>query len=68
VEAIKGAAAATVSVERSESRLLIRIRREHDGKDQASSERLVEIGDRVGALDGRVTANGAEISAEIPCS
>jgi len=68
VEAIKGARAANVSVERSDGRLLIRVRTERDEEDPESSGRLVEISDRVGALDGRVTADGTEICAEIPCA
>jgi signal transduction histidine kinase len=66
-EAVKGAAVATVSVEHEDGRLVILVRGERDGEDPEWSRRLVEITDRVGALDGRVTANGAEIRAEIPC-
>ena len=67
VEAIKGATAARVSIEREDARLVIRIRSDRNGEDPEWRGRLIEIGDRVGALDGRVTEDDGEISAEIPC-
>jgi signal transduction histidine kinase len=68
VEAVRGAAAASISMESSDSRLFIRIRTEREAQDPESSGRLVAITDRVGALEGRVTADGPELCAEIPCS
>jgi signal transduction histidine kinase len=65
-EAVKGAADASVSVEHGHGRLVLRIRSDRDGTDGEWSARLVEISDRVGALGGRLTANGAELCAEIP--
>lgn len=67
-EAIKGSRAASVSAERREERLVIHVRRELDGDDADWATRLVEITDRVGALDGRLEAREGELRAEIPCT
>ena len=64
VESLRGATTASVGVESRNGHLLVRIQRDADGNDPAG---LTEIADRVGALDGRLTANGTEILAEIPC-
>jgi signal transduction histidine kinase len=64
VEAITGAEEASLSVERKEASLVIRVRR---GTDDAPTDRT-EIADRVGALNGRLTAGDGEIRAEIPCA
>jgi signal transduction histidine kinase len=67
VEAVAGAAAASVSVEREDGRLILRIHTERDGEDAEWQGRFVEIADRIGALDGRLSAHGPELRAEIPC-
>ncbi len=66
-EAVKGAEAATVSVELRDGGLVVRVKKELGGGDPHRDARLVEIGDRIGALDGRIWAEEAEIRAEIPC-
>jgi signal transduction histidine kinase len=64
MEAIAGAKEATLSVEREESSLVIRVRTStnHGPADQT------EIADRIGALNGRLTARNGEIRVEIPCA
>jgi signal transduction histidine kinase len=64
VEAITGAKEASLSVEGKEGSLVIRVRR---STDDAPTDRT-EIADRVGALNGRLTAGDGEIRAEIPCA
>jgi signal transduction histidine kinase len=63
VEAISGAAEASISIEQEEGCLVVRVRSSPNG---AEPDRL-EIVDRVGALDGSVTVLDGEIRAEIPC-
>jgi signal transduction histidine kinase len=64
VEAIAGAKEATLSVEREESSLVIRVRA---STNHGPADRT-EIADRIGALNGRLTARNGEIRAEIPCA
>lgn len=64
VEAIKGAPDASVWVEHRDGRLVVRVR----SSTQAAEPERTEIADRVGALDGRLTAVDGEIRAEIPCA
>jgi signal transduction histidine kinase len=67
VESIKGASAAAVSVESEDAILHLRIRSERAGEDPRRAARLLEISDRVGALDGRLWSEDGEVRAEIPC-
>jgi signal transduction histidine kinase len=67
VESIKGAEASTVSVEREDAVLHVRVHSKHEDEDPQRAARLVEIADRVGALDGRLRSEDGEIRAEIPC-
>jgi signal transduction histidine kinase len=64
VEAIAGAKTASLSVDREEGTLVIRVRSD---TNESPAERI-EIADRIGALNGRVTARNGEIRAEIPCA
>jgi signal transduction histidine kinase len=64
IEAIKGASDASVRVEYAEDRLVVRVRSATNGAEPDRTE----IADRVGALDGRLTAVDGEIRAEIPCA
>jgi signal transduction histidine kinase len=66
-EAIEGSREAAVSAERRDERLVIHVRRER-GDDADWAARLVDIADRVGALDGRLEAREGELRAEIPCT
>jgi signal transduction histidine kinase len=66
-EAIKGSQEASVSVECRDERLVIQVRRDGAGHPDWTT-RLVEIGDRVGALDGRLETTEGELRAEIPCT
>jgi signal transduction histidine kinase len=63
VEAIDGAERASVWVEQEEHQLVIRVRSNTNGRGPDRTE----IADRVGALDGRLTARDGELRAEIPC-
>jgi signal transduction histidine kinase len=63
VEAITGAQDACLSVERKKGKLMIRVSSSNDGPADH-----IEIADRIGALNGRVTAVNGEIRAEIPCA
>jgi signal transduction histidine kinase len=67
-EAIKGLRAASVSAERRGERLVIHVRCEREGEDAHWATRLVEISDRIGALNGRLDARTGELRAEIPCT
>jgi signal transduction histidine kinase len=62
-EAIDGAAQASIQVEQTGDRLVIRVCSSRNG----SPPDATEIADRVGALDGRLTARDGELQAEIPC-
>jgi signal transduction histidine kinase len=64
MEALAGAKEATLSVEREESSLVIRVR---TSTNHGPADRT-EIADRIGALNGRMTARDGEIRAEIPCA
>src|SRR5919109_1052770 len=66
-EAIKGAEAAEVSVEQGDGCLVVRVKAGGRDRDADHDTRLVGIRDRVGALDGRVWTEDAEVRAEIPC-
>jgi signal transduction histidine kinase len=63
VEAVRGAEDASVWLEQKDNRLVVRVRRSANGAQRDQTE----IADRVGALDGRLTAADGEIRAEIPC-
>jgi signal transduction histidine kinase len=63
VEAIDGAEHASVWVEQEEHQLVIRVRSNTNGRRPDK----MEIADRVGALDGRLTTRDGELRAEIPC-
>jgi signal transduction histidine kinase len=63
-EAIDGAEQARIRVEHEEGQLVIRVRISSNG----SPPDRTEIADRVGALDGRLTARDGELQAEIPCA
>ena len=67
-EAIKGLQAASVSAERRGERLVIHALRERNGDDADGDTRLVEMSDRVGALNGRLESRAGELRAEIPCT
>lgn len=62
-EAIDGAERASVWVEHEEHQLVIRVRSNTNGRQPDRTE----IADRVGALDGRLTARDGELRVEIPC-
>jgi signal transduction histidine kinase len=64
VEAIAGAKEASLSVEHEADRLVIRVR---SSSNDRPADRT-EIADRIGALNGRLTAGDGEIRAEIPCA
>jgi signal transduction histidine kinase len=59
----RNASHATVSVDRDGGRLVVTV--EDDGTDRTSS--LVQLADRVGALDGRLTVEPTRLQAELPC-
>jgi signal transduction histidine kinase len=62
-EAIDGSEQASVRVEQDGDRLVIHVRSDtDDGRPDRT-----EIADRVGSLDGRLTARDGELRAEIPC-
>jgi signal transduction histidine kinase len=63
LEAVAGAEQASVWIEHEEDRLVVRVLSSTNGGDPDRTE----IVDRVGALDGRLTARDGEIRAEIPC-
>jgi HSP20 family molecular chaperone IbpA len=63
VEAIAGAKTANLSVDHEEGKLVIRVRSNTNDRDD-----MTEIADRIGALNGRLTASDSEIRAEIPCA
>jgi signal transduction histidine kinase len=59
----RNASHATVSVDRDGGRLVVTV--EDDGTDRTSS--MVQLADRVGALDGRLTVEPTRLQAELPC-
>jgi signal transduction histidine kinase len=65
-EAVRDAASASVALSRRERELVVTVERRSE--DWPAPERLQEIADRVGALDGRVTVERAVLRAEIPCA
>jgi signal transduction histidine kinase len=69
VEALDDAAGrdashATVSVDRDGGQLVVIV--EDDGTDRTSS--MVQLADRVGALDGQLTVEPRRLRAELPCA
>lgn len=64
-EAVKDAALASVAISRRRGQLVVTVDRH--GDTWRGPDRLQEIADRVGALDGRVTIEHAAMRAEIPC-
>jgi signal transduction histidine kinase len=64
VEAIAGAKQASLSVEREEGSLVIRVRSRTNDRPADRTE----IADRIGALNGRLTEGDGEIRVEIPCA
>jgi signal transduction histidine kinase len=59
----RGASHATVSVVRDAGRLVVTV--EDDGTDRTSP--MVQLADRVGALDGRLAVEPTRLRAELPC-
>ena len=59
----RDASHATVSVARDGGRLVVTV--EDDGTDRTSS--MVQLADRVGALDGRLAVEPTRLQAELPC-
>ncbi len=59
----RGASHATVSVHKDGDRLVVTV--EDDGSDRTSA--MVQLTDRVGALDGRLTVEPTRLRAELPC-
>jgi len=59
----RGASYAAVNVGRDGGRLVVTV--EDDGSDRTSS--MVELADRVGALDGRLAVEPTRLRAELPC-
>lgn len=64
VETVAAAKEACVSVERRDTRLLIRLHSSPNGHPADQTD----LTDRIGALGGRLTASGDEIRVEIPCA
>jgi signal transduction histidine kinase len=60
----RDASHATVSVVRDGARLVVTV--EDDGTDRTAE--LVELADRVGALDGRLTVEPTRLRVELPCA
>ena len=60
----RDASHATVNVVRDGGRLVVMV--EDDGTDRAAE--LVQLADRVGALDGRLTVEPTRLRAELPCA
>jgi len=60
----RDASHATVSVHQDGGRLVVTV--EDDGTDRAAE--LVQLADRVGALDGRLTVEPMRLQAELPCA
>jgi signal transduction histidine kinase len=61
--AARGASHTTVSVLRHEGRLVVTV--QDDGTDRTSS--MVQLADRVGALDGTLTVEPTRLQADLPC-
>jgi hypothetical protein len=59
----RDASHATVSVARDGGRLVVTV--EDDGTDRTSA--MVELADRVGALDGQLTVEPRRLRAELSC-
>jgi signal transduction histidine kinase len=59
----RNASHAAVSVVRDGGRLVVTV--EDDGTDRTSS--MVQLADRVGALDGQLTVEPRRLGAELPC-
>jgi signal transduction histidine kinase len=59
----RGASHATVSVVRHEGRLVVTV--EDDGSGRTAA--MVQLADRVGALDGTLAAEPTRLRAELPC-
>jgi signal transduction histidine kinase len=64
LEALDGAEGASVWTEHENGRLVIRVR----GSTNGDEPDRTEIADRIGALDGSLTARDGELRAEIPCA
>jgi signal transduction histidine kinase len=60
----RDASHATVNVVRDGGRLVVMV--EDDGTDRAAA--MVQLADRVGALDGRLTVEPTRLRAELPCA
>jgi signal transduction histidine kinase len=61
--AVRDASHAVVSVARDGGRLVVTV--QDDGTDRTSS--MVQLADRVGALDGRLAVEPTRLRAELPC-
>ena len=59
----RGASHATVSVARDGGRLVVTV--EDDGADRTSA--MVQLADRVGAMEGRLAVEPTRLRAELPC-
>ena len=59
----RDASHATVSVVQDGGRLVVTV--EDDGSDRTAP--MVQLADRVGALDGRLTVEPTRLRAELPC-
>jgi signal transduction histidine kinase len=59
----RGASHAAVNMVRDDGRLVVTV--EDDGSDRTST--MVQLTDRVGALDGRLTVEPTRLRAELPC-
>jgi signal transduction histidine kinase len=60
----RGASHTTVGVVRTGGRLLVTV--DDDGTDRSAA--MVQLADRVGALDGRLTVEPTRLRAEFPCA
>jgi signal transduction histidine kinase len=67
VEAVKGAAEASVSVEGNHGSLVVRVTSRMNPGQAEREVRLVAVGDRVGALGGSLEIGESTVRAEIPC-
>jgi signal transduction histidine kinase len=61
--AVRGASHAAVGVMQNGARLVVTV--QDDGTDRTSS--MVQLADRVGALDGRLAVEPTRLQAELPC-
>jgi signal transduction histidine kinase len=59
----RGASHTTVSLAQDSGQLVVTVK--DDGTDRTAA--MVQLADRVGALDGRLTVEPTRLQAELPC-